>query len=141
MADLQPVDVWNGSHVSGAGAWGGFADDGLARLAADFLQPAEELDFGLGVATRGAGAQASGDFVLALEDVIGDGNGEVVFCNEAGLSNLTLRTDAAVVDRGTAAGHAPVDGQDINGFAFVSFDSGLTLYYPEGLDLSLAPSA
>ena len=144
MAESQPLDAWNGPVAPGGFA----ADSELARLAAGFLEPGGELDFDLAGAaaalpatTTAPRAAGDGDLVLPLEEVIGDGNGEVVFCNEVGLTSLTLQTDAAVVARGTATGHAPVGGEDINGFAFVSFDSGLTLYYPEGLELSLAPAA
>jgi hypothetical protein len=28
-------------------------------------------------------------------------------------------------------------GEDVSGFNFVTFDNGVTLYYPEGLDLIL----
>ena len=155
MADPQPSDPWSDLLLaqSPAGLRGdGLADSDLARLAAGVLMPDTALDFDRpagppasaagGPLAPGGGAIADGgDLVLALEEVIGDGNGEVVFFNEAGLSRLTLQTDSAVVARGTATGHAPVDGEDVNGFAYVSFESGLTLYYPEELDLSLAPVA
>lgn len=155
MADPQPSDPWSDLLLaqSPAGPRGdGLADSDLARLAAGLLLPDAALDFdsvagppasaagGPAAPPGGAAIADGGDLVLALEEVIGDGNGEVVFFNEAGLSRLTLQTDSAVVARGTAIDHAPVDGEDVNGFAYVSFESGLTLYYPEELDLSLAPA-
>ena len=153
MADPQPLDPWSDlllARSSDAARGDGPADSDLARLAAGFLTPDAALDFDLvppptsaaggPAAPGGAGIAGGGDLVLALEEVIGDGNGEVVFFNEAGLSRLTLQTDSAVVARGTAADHAPIDGADVNGFAYVSFESGLTLYYPGELDLSLAPA-
>lgn len=153
MADPQPFDPWGDllSLARGSAARvDDVADSDLARLAAGFLEPDAaaapdrpgDLDPpAAGGPARPGGAAAGGDLVLALEEVVGDGNGEVVFFNEAGLARLTLQTDSAVVGQGTATGHAPVDGEDVNGFAFVSFESGLTLYYPEGLDLALAPVA
>lgn len=138
MADPQPVDA--GGE---AGAWEDFADGDLAKLAAGFLNP--DPDPSLDLASAGPAAPApdapGGGLVLALHEVIGDGNGEVVFYNEAGLTRLTLQTDAAVVGRGAAPDDAPVDDQDGAGFAYISFESGLTLYYPEGLDLAVAPVA
>jgi hypothetical protein len=30
-------------------------------------------------------------------------------------------------------------GDDVSGFNYVTFDNGVTLYYPDGLDLILEP--
>jgi hypothetical protein len=141
MANPQFTEAGSGPVVHGAVAWENVADSELARLAAGFLEPDPEPDLGFAEAAAAVTGTAGGGLVLALDEVIGDGNGEVVFYNEAGLTSLTVRTDDAVVARGTATEHGPSDDHDISGFAFVSFESGLTLYYPEGLDLAVAPAA
>ena len=75
---------------------------------------------------------------LALADLIGDDNGEIVFFNDSGLRSLTIQTDAVVVDSGRAEAHTTAGGEDVTGFNFVTFDHGLTLYFEEGLDLVIA---
>ena len=142
MAGLQPFNAVGGQA---AGDVGGTAPDefggGLAELAAGLLAPEPDLAFDgpADAAADAAGVAPGGGLALCLEDVVADGNGEAVLLNEAGLEHLTLHTAAAVVARGTApADHGAVVGQDVAGLAFVSFDSGLTLYYPEALDLALA---
>lgn len=74
---------------------------------------------------------------LALADLIGDDNGEIVLFNDSGLRSLALQTDAAVVANGRAQKHVTASGEDVSGFKFLRFDNGLTLYYEEGLDLVL----
>ena len=72
---------------------------------------------------------------LAMSDLVGDANGEVVFFNDSGLRRLSIATDAAVVANGRAAAHRTAAGQDVSGFRFLTFDNGLTLYYESGLDV------
>jgi hypothetical protein len=75
---------------------------------------------------------------LALADLVGDANGEVVIFNDSGLRTLALRTDSAVVAGGQSQGHVTAGGEDVSGFNFVSFDTGVTVYFPEGLELIVA---
>ena len=84
---------------------------------------------------------APGTFELALAEVIGDANGEVVVFNDSNLPSLTLRTDAAVVAEGQAAPHVTAAGADVAGCRFVTFDNGLTLYFQKGLELVVRPAA
>jgi hypothetical protein len=89
-----------------------------------------------------AGAEASGpdaaEVQLELADLISDANGEVVIFNDSGFRTLALRTDAAVVDGGRARRHVTAGGDDVSGFSYVTFDSGVTVYFPEELNLILA---
>lgn len=80
---------------------------------------------------------AAAEAELALSDFIGDANGEVVIFNDSGLRTVLLRTEAAVVAEGEAAKHVTAAGEDVSGFKYVTFDNGVTLYFPEGLDLIL----
>jgi hypothetical protein len=75
---------------------------------------------------------------LAMADLIGDINGEVVVFNDSGLRSLTIQTHAAVVNQGRAEAHITAGGEDVTGFNFVTFDNGVTLYFQEGLDLVIA---
>ena len=87
------------------------------------------------------GAEASGadavEIELALSDLVADANGEVVIFNDSGFRTLAIRTTAAVVADGQAQKHVTASGEDVSGFKYVTFDNGVTLYFPEGLDLIL----
>ena len=74
---------------------------------------------------------------LTLSDLVGDANGEVVIFNDSGLRTLSIQTRAAVVAKGEAAKHVTAGGEDVSGFKYVTFDNGVTLYFPDGLDLIL----
>jgi hypothetical protein len=86
-------------------------------------------------AAPGGPAPMAAEVQLALSDLVGDANGEVVFFNDSGLRRLSIATDAAVVANGRAAAHRTAAGQDVSGFRFLTFDNGLTLYYESGLDV------
>lgn len=72
---------------------------------------------------------------LDLADLIGDANGEVVFCNDSGFRTLGLRTHAGVVADGRSGRRVTAGGEDVSGFKYVTFDNGLTLYYGSDIDL------
>jgi hypothetical protein len=80
-------------------------------------------------------AAMAAEVELAMSDLVGDANGEVVFFNDSDLRRLLIATDAAVVADGRAGAHRTAAGQDVSGFRFVTFDNGLTLYYQSGLDV------
>jgi hypothetical protein len=88
------------------------------------------------------GAEAStldaAEVQLALADLLSDANGEVVIFNDSGFRTLALHTDAAVVDGGRARRHVTAGGDDVSGFNYVTFDSGVTVYFPEELNLIVA---
>ena len=90
------------------------------------------------------GGEASGtdaaEVELALSDLVGDANGEVVIFNDSGFRTLAIRTKAAVVADGQAAKHVTAGGEDVSGLKYVTFDNGVTLYFPEDLDLILKSS-
>ena len=81
----------------------------------------------------------SGELILSLEDIVSDGNGDVVLLDDAGLTRLAIATDASVVTEGISLSHTVATGEDVSGFAYVTFATGLTLYYPEGLELAVLP--
>ncbi len=72
---------------------------------------------------------------LALSDLIQDANGEIVLFNDSHLRRLALVTDAEELARGRAPHHVTAAGEDVTGFAYVTFDNGVTLYYQPDLEL------
>lgn len=82
-----------------------------------------------------------GSIELALAELIGDANGEVVLFNDSAFRSLHLTSHAAVVSEGRARPHLTAAGANVAGCRFVRFDNGLTLYFPEGLELVLRPAA
>ena len=83
------------------------------------------------------GETNSVEIELTLSDLVGDANGEVVIFNDSGFRTLAIRTQAAVVAEGQTAKHVTASGEDVSGFNYVTFENGVTLYFPEGLDLIL----
>lgn len=74
---------------------------------------------------------------LTLSDLVADANGEIVIFNDSGFRTVSIRTGAAIVAEGEVARHVTASGEDVSGFKYVTFDNGVTLYFPEGLDLIL----
>jgi hypothetical protein len=58
-----------------------------------------------------------------------------VFFNDSDLRRLAIATDAAVVADGRAGPHRTAAGHAVGGFRFLTFDNGITLYCPAGLDV------
>jgi hypothetical protein len=81
----------------------------------------------------------AGDVQLALADLVSDANGEVVVFNDSGFRTMAIRTEAAVTADGRVQRHTTASGENVSGFNYVTFDNGVTLYYPDGLDLILEP--
>ena len=84
---------------------------------------------------------AAGGVDLQLSDLISDDNNEVVLVSDPSFDTLTLRVDSEVLSSGVADGHVTAGGQDVTGYHYLSFESGLTLYYGDGVDLQLHPVA
>ena len=59
--------------------------------------------------------------------------------NDSGFRTMAIRTDAAVIADGRVGRHVTANGDDVRGFNYVTFDNGVTLYYPDGLDLMVEP--
>lgn len=72
---------------------------------------------------------------LRLDDLIQDDNGEVVLFNDSGMRALALATDADIVAEGSSGQHVTASGEDVSGFHYLTFDTGLTLYYQDGLEV------
>lgn len=83
---------------------------------------------------------ATSEAEIALDDLISDDNGEIVFFNDSGFRTLSIATKSSVISDGKASDHKTATGEDVSGFSYVTFDNGLTLYFEEGLDLLLPQS-
>ena len=94
--------------------------------------PAEARNAASATARARAG---SAEFELALSDLIGDERGEVVLFNDSGFRTLALRTETVVTAQGRAGRHVTAGGEDVSGFRYLTFETGLTLYYQEDIDL------
>jgi hypothetical protein len=86
-----------------------------------------------------AGGLDAAEVALAMSDLIADDQGEVVLFNDSDLRRLVVTTDAEVVAEGRSGAHRTSAGEDVDGFSFVTFDNGVTLYYQAGLDLAVRP--
>ncbi|MGH6913846.1 MAG: hypothetical protein ACREH3_09090, partial [Geminicoccales bacterium] len=73
--------------------------------------------------------------------LIGDRNGEIVLFNDSGVRSVALCTECAVVKGGQAGAHRTAAGCDVDGFRFLTFANGQTLYFERGLELVLHPGA
>lgn len=111
----------------------------LAPVGADPLSDLVRDLSGPGIADA-APAGSLAEVELALADLISDANGEIVLYNDSGFRTLAIATDAATVANGQAARHVTAGGEDVSGFNYVTFDNGLTLYFPDGLDLIVTDS-
>src|SRR5690606_28556971 len=88
-----------------------------------------------GATGNALGAEATA-VELTLSELVGDANGEVVIFNDSGLRTLALHAEAAVVEKGQVAKHVTAAGEDVSGYNYVKFDNGVTLYFPDDLDLT-----
>jgi hypothetical protein len=88
---------------------------------------------------RESSATGGAEVQLALADLVSDANGEVVVFNDSGFRTMAIRADAAVTADGRVQKHVTASGEDVSGYNYVTFENGVTLYYPDGLDLILEP--
>lgn len=101
----------------------------LSRTAAAFPASAVAKDPKVG----------SAELILNLDDIVSDGNGDAVLLDDVGLTRLAIATDASIVTGGVALDHTVATGEDVSGFAYVTFATGLTLYYPGSMELAVLP--
>jgi hypothetical protein len=88
-------------------------------------------------AERPVGATAGAEVELALADLVADANGEVVIFNDSGFRTLALHADSGLVENGRAEAHVTAGGEDVSGFNYMTFENGMTVYFPEGLDVTV----
>jgi hypothetical protein len=79
--------------------------------------------------------EADERILLPLEGLIPDSEGNVVLLTDAGPAAVGVLTGEMVRDSGTAGAQVTAAGLDVSGYQYVTFESGLTLYYPDGMDI------
>lgn len=76
--------------------------------------------------------------VLPLASLAPDAGGEIVLTSQAGLNAITIATSEAVVRSGIVPyRRLTASGIDVSGYRFLGFESGLTLYYPQRVTLTV----
>lgn len=118
---------------------GGSSGNGLAELARSLLAEAETIP-----PDPGPLAVRSGDgfhTVLSMNDIVTDDSGACVLGVDGPKVSIVLQTDEAVVAEGAADDFASAAGNDVSGHSFLTFASGVTLYFPSDLDLALMPAS
>jgi hypothetical protein len=80
-------------------------------------------------------ADVEDQMVLSLSDLLPDQRGDVVLMSEAGPLSVNIMTDSRVTETGTAENYVTSAGVDVTGYHFCTFEAGLTIYYPPGIDL------
>lgn len=93
----------------------------------------------LGSVQPGEDAAADGRarIVLKVEDLVQDENGEIVLFNDSHVPSVALETTAKLVDEGEMPEHVTAAGENVTGFHFWHFDSGLKIYFKDGVDMVL----
>jgi hypothetical protein len=79
---------------------------------------------------------------LSFEDLLPDANGEIVIVSRGDGPQLSILTERRVCESGVADRHATVDGVDVGGWAYYTFEGGTKVYFSPDIDLTIAqPSA
>lgn len=73
--------------------------------------------------------------ILSMADLLPDANGDVVLFSESGPMAVNITTDERITDTGTADHYVTSAGIDVSGYHFYTFEAGLTIYYPDDIDL------
>ena len=112
-------------------------DTVLVELAARYIDTS-------GLATRPfeVGPEARGaDNRLSFSDLVGDGRGEIVIEPSGGPLVLEVEEGAVLIRQGISSAHVTSSGDEVGGLSYLCFESGLTIYYPASMELSLTPAA
>jgi hypothetical protein len=93
--------------------------------------PAGDIPIPLGEeAAPPADSQAQAPaLTLTLEDLIPDARNEVVILDHSG-QEIAVVTSELIASQGIQDAHVTASGHDVSGFAYCTFESGLTLFYP-----------
>lgn len=120
----------------------------LNKLAADLLEPVDAVPMPQVVANDHVHVDLVADvvdddtFMLPIDELIADANGEIVFDNSARLDSVTLVINGPIIAEGiVSAEHVTAMGDSVAGLHFVEFASGKVLYYPSDLDITFVQAA
>ena len=122
-------------------AFGGLPDAGLAELARSLLAESHQWPNGGAETPSRADTEAARGLraVLSMGDILADDSGACVLDVDGPNVSVVLQTDEAVVAEGAADSFALAAGSDVSGHSFITFASGVTLYFPPELDVALMP--
>lgn len=91
-------------------------------------------------AERGAAPDDSSlsedQLVLSLNELMPDQQGELVLYADDGVP-ISLLTSEAVAAQGIAESHVTAAGIDVTGLNYLSFTTGITIYFPTELPLTV----
>ena len=111
-----------------------------ADMAALISKAEEKLDFST-LETASAASQSEGNLAMGGEritlniaDLLPDNGGAVVLSGEEG-AGIELFSDVSPSASGVSARHTTDAGLDVSGYHYFSFDNGVTVYFPDDLDL------
>ena len=74
-------------------------------------------------------APPAATLTLSLGDLIPDARNEIVILDGSG-HDIAVVTGDAVSTHGIADAHVTAAGLDVSGFAFCTFEGGVTVFYP-----------
>jgi hypothetical protein len=118
----------------------GSAAGSLEELASALLDDGDlmgEVGWAAADADARADAGTAEPAVLRLDEILSDANNEVVLDGGESALPVLLEQAGAIAAQGIAAAHVTASGEDVTGLAYVTFDSGLTLYFPEDLQVNV----
>lgn len=104
----------------------------LQQLAMALVNDADAAELDAEVTVSGMLPNSAATATLVIEDLLANDQGEVVL---DGGGAVAIQTDGHVVDAGHSEGHVTSNGDDVSGYAYLTFDSGLTLFYPDDTDV------
>ena len=76
--------------------------------------------------------------VLRMDELLPDAGGEVVILDDLG-EGFAIVTQNHVSGQGVSQTHVTASGLDVHGYAFTTFDSGITIFYPSESKLLVLP--
>lgn len=102
--------------------------DATAKQVIEVLSPSAEVTDDLILDDVALPPDDADVFVLSSEDLAPDTNNEVVVSALDGVS-ITILAGEDIAHSGIAGDHVTATGIDVAGLEYVSFSSGLTVYY------------
>ena len=78
--------------------------------------------------------------VLRMDELLPDSGGEIVILDGVG-EGLAIVTQDSVAGQGVSDPHVTASGLDVQGYAFTTFGSGITIFYPSEAKLLVLPEA
>lgn len=91
---------------------------------------------GISAQDQGQAAEDTG-LNLSLSDLLPDNAGNVLIDGAGDGMALRILSDIPVIHSGLVEESLVLQGTDVHGFAYQTFDTGITLYYPSEMNLQI----